>query len=245
MSNYAIEFENVWFAYKNENWILRDVSFKLEKSKTIAVVGSTGAGKSTFVNLILRFYEIQKGVIRINGVDVKEYSLQDLRSLFSIVLQDPVIFSTTIADNISLSQPHISPEIIQQAMEYVELSRFVNMLPQREQYFLHERGGGLSAGQMQLISLARAVANQREILILDEATANIDFTTERLIQEATAKIMSQQTALIIAHRLKTVQHADQILVLHHGEIIESGTHQHLIKAKGIYEKLFRLQFQSV
>lgn len=245
MSDHAIEFEHVWFAYKEENWVLQDISFKLKKSKTLAVVGLTGAGKSTLVNLILRFYDIQKGIIKINGIDIKEYSLHDLRSLFSIVLQDPVIFSATIAENISLKQPHISPEIIQQAMQYVELSRFVNALPLREQYVLHERGSGLSAGQMQLISLARAVANQREILILDEATANIDFTTEQLIQNATAKIMRRQTTLIIAHRLKTVQHADQIIVLHHGKIVESGNHQQLMATKGIYEKLFRLQFQSV
>lgn len=241
----VIEFDHVWFAYKGEDWILRDISFTLENSQTLALVGSTGSGKSTFVNLILRFYDIQKGVIKINGVNIREYNLKELRSLFSIVLQDPFIFSTTITNNLSLGQATFSPEKIREAIEFVELAKFIDNLPQKEEHILKESGSDLSAGQMQLISLARAVANRREILVLDEATANIDFVTEQLIQKATAKILKHQTALIIAHRLKTVQHADHILVINKGRIIESGNHLQLLKMKGTYEKLFRLQFQSV
>lgn len=239
-----ISFENVWFAYQQENWVLKGISFEINQGDSIALVGTTGEGKTTIMNLLLRFYHVQKGKITINGRDIQEYTLASLRDRFSLVLQDPVIFSGTISDNITLYQPKITKERVESAVDYVHLRPFINQFPEGLQRVLAERGTGLSAGQLQLLSLARAVAHDGDLFLLDEATANIDVLTEKTIQETMLKILSQKTSLIIAHRLSTVRQATKILVINKGVIQESGTHQQLLAAKGIYEKLHRLQFNS-
>lgn len=239
-----IEFDHVSFAYEKENWVLKEVSFKIKAGQTVALVGMTGSGKTTILSLLLRFYQISQGSIKINGRDIRDYSLHALRSKFSVVLQDPVIFSGTITDNISLFDSKMTAEKIENAIDYVNLRSFVDRFPEGIHHTLSERGIGLSAGEMQLISLARAVAHAGEVLVLDEATANIDVGNERAIQSALQKILSHKTALVIAHRLSTVQRADLIIVMHQGKIQESGTHHELIQAKGVYEKLYRLQFQN-
>ncbi len=240
----TITFDNVWFAYKNEEWVLRGLSFQMDKGEMVAVVGMTGAGKTTISSLLTRMYPIQKGVIKINSRNIQDYSLQSLRAQFGVVLQDPVIFSTSIAENISLQHPGITRAQVEKAIDYVNLRSFVNRFPKGIDHILLERGVGLSAGEMQLLSLARAVAHEGSVLVLDEATANIDVPTEQLIQETLSKILSHKTSLVIAHRLSTVQRADQILVMHLGTIREQGTHQELLTHRGLYEKLYRLQFQS-
>lgn len=239
-----ISFDQVWFAYEKEHWVLRGISFEVKEGESLAIVGFTGEGKTTLISLLLRFYEIQRGTIRINGRDIKEYSLSSLRKRFNVVLQDPVIFSGTIAENISLYKPDFPEESLHSSIRYVHLEDFVNRFPDGLDHYLLERGISLSAGQMQLISLARAVAHNGDLFLLDEATANIDLMTEKVIQEVLEKILEQKTSLVIAHRLSTVQHAKRILVLDKGVIQESGTHQELLKLGGIYEKLYRLQFQN-
>lgn len=238
----SIDFDQVWFAYEEENWILKGMTFHAKRGESIALVGITGAGKSTIMSLLLRFYDYQKGSIKINGLDIRKYSLESLRRQFGVVLQDPVIFSGTIADNIKLYQSDITDEKIEQVIDYLNIRSFINRLPGGLDHKLTERGKSLSVGEMQLISMARAVAHQRSVLILDEATANIDSGTEKIIQDALKKILHNKTALVIAHRLSTITDADRILVLHNGLIGESGTHQELLRAKGIYEKLYRLQY---
>lgn len=240
----CIVFEDVWFAYEKEHWVLKGLSFKIGKGESIAIVGVTGAGKTSIMNLLLRLYEFQKGSIKINGKDIREYSEDDLRKQFSIVLQDPVIFSGTIAENISLYNPNISKEKIDSVINYVNMRAFVNRFPEGIDHHLSERGKTVSVGEMQLISLARAVAYERCVLILDEATANIDTGTERIIQDALKKILKEKTALVIAHRLSTIKDVTRILVIHEGVVAEMGSHQQLLEAKGIYEKLYRLQFLS-
>ncbi len=238
----SISFENVWFAYDKENWILKGVSFTQKQGESLAIVGMTGEGKSTIMSLLLRFYEIQKGTIKINGADIRNYTLESLRKQFSIVLQDPVIFSGTIAENIAIFDSTINSTSIGAVVKYlgmeVNIDRFSNGL----RHMLTEQGKGLSAGERQLISLARAVVHQRSVLILDEATANIDTTTEQVIQEALKKILESATAMVIAHRLSTIKDVSRILVLEGGCIVEEGSHDALLARKGVYEKLQRLQF---
>lgn len=238
----TIEFDQVWFAYEKDNWVLRGLSFQVKEGESLAFVGVTGEGKTTIMSLLLRFYEYQEGTIRINGRDIREYSIESIRKQFSVVLQDPVIFSGTISENISLYDPEITTEQMQSVIKDLGMDSLVNHFSDGLQHALEERGKTLSVGETQLISLARAAAHKRSVLILDEATANIDAVTERIIQDALKKILKKQTALVIAHRLSTIKDVTRILVLHHGVVAESGTHHELLAAKGIYEKLYRLQF---
>lgn len=238
----SISFEDVWFAYEQDNWILKGVSFTIKKGESCALVGITGEGKSTILSLLLRFYDIQKGTIKINGLDIRNYTLDALRSQFSLVLQDPIIFSGTIAENISLFNPDINTAEVQKIAHELGLEQLLSRFKQGIHTYLHERGQGLSTGEMQLISVARAMAHQRTILILDEATANIDSATEQIIQQALKKLIKHATALIVAHRLSTIKDVDRIFVLKEGKIIEEGSHADLLATHGIYEKLYRLQW---
>jgi ATP-binding cassette, subfamily B, multidrug efflux pump len=237
-----IEFRNVWFAYKNEDWILKDVSFEVRPGERVAFVGHTGAGKTTITNLLLRFYDVQRGQILIDGVDVREMDLEQLRTNFSIVLQDVFLFSGDIATNVRLGNAEISDEQLQAAAREVHADPFISRLPEGYQTELRERGAGLSVGQKQLISFARALAFDPRILILDEATSSIDTETEILIRDAVERLMKGRTALVIAHRLSTIQSVDKIIVMHKGEIREVGTHQDLLAERGLYWRLYQLQF---
>ncbi len=241
---HSIAFEDVWFAYEDEHWIFKGMNFEITKGESVALVGVTGVGKTTILNLLLRFYDIQKGSIKINGRDIRDYPLQTIRRQFSVVLQDPEIFSGTIAENISLYNPDITHENMETVVDYVNMRHLISRYPDGLNHHLKERGKSLSAGERQLVSLARAVAHERNVLILDEATANIDLLTEKIIQEALHKILKEKTSIVIAHRLSTIRDVDRILVLHDGVLAESGTHSQLIEQKGIYEKLYRLQFQN-
>jgi len=237
-----IEFRSVWFAYTGEQWVLRDVSFRVKRGERIAIVGHTGAGKTTVTSLMLRFYEPQKGSIRINGIDIRELDLTALRRLFAIVQQDFFLFSGTIGENISLGDPAIAPESVVTAARRVQADRFIDRLPEAYAATVRERGAGLSVGEKQLLSFARALAFDPPVLILDEATSSIDTETERLIQEGIEVLMAGRTSLVIAHRLSTIRSADRILVFHHGEIREEGTHEQLIESNGLYRKLYELQY---
>ncbi|MEY5069140.1 MAG: hypothetical protein RLZ47_1002 [Bacteroidota bacterium] len=239
-----IEFEGVWFAYQEENWVLKDISFKLKAGETLALVGATGAGKSSIINLLNRFYEINKGSIKLDGVDIREYDLSFLRSRVATVLQDVFLFSDTVAHNIDLYQPEITLSQIKAAAKEVGADAFINKLPGNYQYEVMERGATLSAGQAQLVSFIRALVHQPSILVLDEATSSVDTETELLIQEAILRLMKNRTSIVIAHRLSTIQHAHQILVLDQGEVKELGTHQELLKQNNYYKKLYDLQFSS-
>lgn len=241
-----IEFENVWFRYnEGEEYVLRDVSFTAEPGKDIAIVGATGAGKTTIINLLFRFYDIEKGSIKLDGVDIKELSLHDLRSHFGLVLQDNALFSGSILQNITLGHPDITREQVIEAAHKVEAHRFIEKLPDTYDYVLRERGASLSMGQRQLICFVRALVYDPRILILDEATSSVDSETEALVNEASKVMMQGRTSIVVAHRLSTIQHADKILVMHKGEIRESGTHQELIlKENGIYKKLYELQYKE-
>lgn len=240
----AIEFDRVWFAYNDEDWVLRDVSFQIGTGETIAVVGHTGAGKTTLTNLLLRFYDIQKGAIKINGVDVRDQAFADLRRQFSIVLQDPYLFTGTLADNIRLGTDNISDAAIRNAVEQVNLKDFVESLPDGLDHSVRERGAGLSTGQKQLISFARALAHNPRFLVLDEATSSVDTDTELKIRDALGRLVSGRTSIVIAHRLSTIQQADRILVMHKGQLREMGTHQELLALRGIYWKLYQLQYKD-
>jgi ATP-binding cassette subfamily B protein len=240
----AIEFDHVWFAYKDEDWVLRDVSFRIEPSETIAVVGHTGAGKTTLTNLLLRFYDIQRGSIRIGGVDIRDMDLQDLRRNFAIVLQDAYLFTGTLAGNIRLGTHAISDDEIERAAEQVNLIDYVQSLPQGFDQPVRERGQGYSTGQKQLISFARALAHDPKYLILDEATSSVDTETELRVREALGRLVTGRTSIVIAHRLSTIQRADRIFVMHKGQLRESGTHQQLLAARGIYWKLYQLQYKE-
>jgi ATP-binding cassette subfamily B protein len=237
-----IEFENVWFAYKGDDWILKDVSFKVDPGQSIALVGHTGSGKSTITNLLMRFYDVQRGRILLDGVDLREWDLQALRENFAVVLQDIFLFSGTIEGNIRLGRTDISEERVKWAAHEVSAEPFINRLHGAYQAEVKERGAGLSVGQKQLISFARALAFDPAILILDEATSSIDTETEQLIQQAIERVMRNRTSIVVAHRLSTIQRADQIIVLHHGEIRERGTHQQLLGQHGLYWKLYKLQY---
>ncbi len=239
-----IEFRNVWFAYKDEDWVMKDVSFTIEKGESIALVGHTGSGKTTVTNLLMRFYDIQKGHIFLDGVDIRDWDLHDLRSNFAVVLQDVFLFSGTIGDNIRLGDRSISRERVEWAAKEVHADEFIEALPERYDALVKERGGGLSVGQKQLVSFARALAFDPTILILDEATSSIDTETEQFIQKAVDRVMEGRTSLVVAHRLSTVQQCDRIMVFHHGELREAGTHNELLGERGLYWRLFQLQYSG-
>jgi ATP-binding cassette subfamily B protein len=240
----AIEFDHVWFAYKNEDWVLRDVSFRIEPGETIAVVGHTGAGKTTLASLLLRFYDIQQGSIRVGGADVREFALDDLRRHFGVVLQDPYLFTGTVDSNIRLGTASIVDEEVERAAEQVNLLEFVRELPHGFAQPVRERGNGFSTGQKQLISFARALAHNPRFLILDEATSSVDTETELRVREALGRLVEGRTSLVIAHRLSTIQRADRIFVMHKGQLRESGTHQELLVQRGIYWTLYQLQYKD-
>ncbi|MDP9077970.1 MAG: ABC transporter ATP-binding protein/permease [Bacteroidota bacterium] len=240
-----IEFKNVWFAYNDENWVLKNINFHLEPGKTLALVGATGAGKSSTINILNRFYEIGKGEVTVDGVDIRGYDVSYLRSHIATVIQDVFLFTDTIGNNISLNNPEITREQIIAAAKDVGAHEFIERLPGGYDYNVMERGSTLSAGQSQLISFIRALVYNPTILVLDEATSSVDTETEILIQNAITKLMQGRTAIVIAHRLSTIQNADKIIVLDHGEIMESGTHQELLRIEnGYYRKLYDLQFNS-
>ncbi len=239
-----ITFNNVWFAYNEEKWVLKDVSFHVEQGETLALVGATGAGKSSIINILSRFYEIQKGEILLDGVNIKEYDLTFLRQTIATVLQDVFLFSDTVLNNINLNNPKISFESIEDAAKKVGAYDFIMRLPGNFNYQVQERGSTLSAGQAQLISFIRALVHDPKILILDEATSSIDTETEELIQNAIENLMEGRTSIVIAHRLSTIQKADKIIVLDKGEIKEIGTHHELLEMEGYYRKLYDLQFNS-
>ena len=226
------------------DWVLRDVTFAIEPGETVAVVGHTGAGKTTLISLLLRFYDVQQGAVRIDGVDVKEMDLADLRSRFGVVLQDPFLFSGTIGGNIRLGTERIQDEHVEQAAEDVNLGDFIRALPKGFDEEVRERGSTLSTGQKQLISFARALAHEPKILILDEATSSVDTETEFKVRDALARMVEGRTSLIIAHRLSTIQRADKIIVMHKGQVREMGTHQELLANRGIYFKLYQLQYKD-
>lgn len=240
----SIEFDRVWFAYADEDWVLQDVSFSISPGETIAVVGHTGAGKTTITNLLLRFYDVQKGAIRIGGVNVRDFDLLELRRQFGVVLQDPYLFSGTIADNIRLGTNGITDEALELAAEKVNLKDFIDRLPNGYDEPVRERGNGLSTGQKQLVSFARALAHDPRILILDEATSSVDTDTEIRVREALGRLVQGRTSIIIAHRLSTIQRADRIFVMHKGRLRETGTHQQLLAMRGIYWKLYQLQYKD-
>ncbi len=239
-----IEFKNVWFAYNDKDWVLRDVSFTINPGETIALVGATGAGKSSIINLINRFYDIQKGEILIDGVNVKDIDKFELRKYVGVVLQDVFLFTGNIRDNIRLNNKDITQEEIEDVAKYVNADYFINRLPQKYDEPVMERGSTLSSGERQLLAFARTLAYDPKILILDEATSNIDTETEVLIQDALAKLIKGRTSIAIAHRLSTIQHADNIIVLSHGEIKEMGNHQELLDRQGMYYDLYELQYSE-
>ena len=239
-----IEFKNVWFAYKDDNWILKDVSFVIEPKQVVAFVGATGAGKTTILQLIVRNYEIQKGEILIDGVNVNDIQITSLRKNIGQMLQDVFLFSGTIESNISLRDETITQEEIIEACKYVNANQFIDKLENGLQEEVQERGENFSSGQRQLLSFARTVVHKPQILILDEATANIDTETEQVIQQSLLKMMNIGTMLIVAHRLSTIQHSDNIICLQNGRIVEQGNHQELLKNRGYYYNLYRLQFEE-
>ena len=248
-----IEFDHVWFAYNvsgqtggatEPDWVLRDVNFVLEPGETVAVVGHTGAGKTTLISLLMRFYDVQRGAIRIDGVDIKEMNLDELRGRFGVVLQDPFLFSGTVAGNIRLGTARIQDADVEQAAEDVNLADFIRTLPGGFKEEVRERGSTLSTGQKQLISFARALAHNPKILILDEATSSVDTETEFRVRDALNRMVEGRTSLIIAHRLSTIQRADKIIVMHKGQVREMGSHQQLLAQRGIYYKLYQLQYKD-
>ena len=239
-----IKFEKVWFAYNEDNYILKDISFDLQAGQSVAIVGATGSGKTSIINLMNRFYEIQKGKILLDNIDIKRFNLQDLRRHIGVVMQDVFLFSGTVLDNIRLGNKDISIEKVVEASKYVNAHKFIKKLPGQYDFEVKERGQVLSVGQRQLIAFARAlVFNPEVLLVLDEATSSIDSEIEALIQDALSKIMKKRTTIVIAHRLSTIKNVDKIIVLSHGEIVERGTHRELLKAKGIYHKLYKYQYQ--
>jgi ATP-binding cassette subfamily B protein len=237
-----IEFRRVWFAYNEGEWVLKDVSFAVEPGQTVALVGHTGSGKTTITNLLMRFYDVQRGSILLDGVDVREWDLKSLRENFAVVLQDVFLFSGTVEGNIRLGREDISAERVAWAAREVHADHFIERLAEGYRAEVRERGAGLSVGQKQLISFARALAFDPALLILDEATSSIDTETEQLIQRAIERVLRDRTSIVVAHRLSTVQRADQILVLHHGELREAGTHQQLLARRGLYWRLYKLQY---
>ena len=236
-----IEFDHVWFAYKDENWVLKDVSFKVGAGQTVALVGPTGAGKTTILSLLCRNYDIQKGRILIDGVDIRKYTISSLRRQFGQMLQNVFLFSGTIRSNIVLRDETIDDESINEACRYVNADKFIDRLPDGLDHEVREFGNNFSAGQRQLISFARTILYKPKIMILDEATANIDTETEQLIQDSLERMMNIGTMLIVAHRLSTIQHSDNIIVLADGMIAEQGSHEELLQKRGRYYALYTLQ----
>ncbi len=242
--NGEIEFRNVWLAYNAENYVLRDVSFKVKAGEKVAFVGHTGSGKTSIINLLCRFYEVSKGQVLIDGVDLREMELADLRRAINIVQQNIFLFSGTIEKNINLDNPDISKEQTIAAAKEVHLDRYVQRMPDGYTTELKEGGAGLSVGQKQLVAFARALASDPDILILDEATSSVDTETELLVQDALSRLMANRTSIAIAHRLSTIQNADKIIVMHRGEIQEMGTHNELLQQRGIYYRLYQLQYKG-
>jgi ABC-type multidrug transport system fused ATPase/permease subunit len=238
----AIEFDHVWFAYKGEDYVLRDVSFRVNPGEKIAIVGATGSGKTSLIKLLSRFYEVNRGAIRVDGVDVREWDLRALRRRIGVVLQDVFLFSGDVAGNISLGRPEVTAATIEAVARRVNAWTFIRELPGGMHERLRERGSNLSTGQRQLLAFARVLAYDPAILVLDEATSSVDTETEMLIQEALDTLMRDRTSLVIAHRLSTIEHSDRIIVLHHGVIREIGTHLELVAARGIYHRLYELQY---
>lgn len=240
-----IQFDGVWFAYNDEDWVLKNISFEVKPGETIALVGATGAGKSSIINLINRFYEINKGTITVDGKDIREFELGALRKHIGVVLQDVFLFSDTIYHNITLGNPDISRDQVMKAAKLVGAKKFIEKLPGGLDYNVMERGATLSVGQRQLISFVRAIVYDPEIIILDEATSSVDTETEEMIQKAIKKMMKGRTSIVIAHRLSTIQSADNIIVMDHGEIKESGTHDSLLELNGYYSRLHQMQLKSM
>jgi ABC-type multidrug transport system fused ATPase/permease subunit len=240
----SVEFRNVWFAYNDNQWVLKDISFTIRPGETVAFVGHTGAGKTTIINLLSRFYDIQRGEILVDGINIKDVALADLRRNIAVVLQDVFLFSGDIKGNINLGDETISLEVIKHAASVVGIDRFIETLPRQYDEEVKERGATLSVGQKQLLSFARALAFDPRILVLDEATSSVDTETEILIQQAIQKLLLDRTAIVIAHRLSTIQSADKIIVMHKGEIREQGNHQELLALGGIYYKLYQLQYKE-
>ena len=240
-----ITFENVSFAYNEGDWVLRDVSFKISAAESVAIVGATGAGKTSIISLISRFYDVQKGRILLDGVDLRDLRQKDVRRHVGVVLQDPFIFAGTVASNIRLNNEAISDEQVRAAATFVNADKFIDKLPQGYDTVVTERGSTLSVGQKQLLAFARAIAFNPEILlVLDEATSSVDTETERLIQDALAKLMVGRTSIIIAHRLSTIQNVDRIIVLHKGRVVEMGSHRDLLAQRGVYHRLYELQYRA-
>jgi ATP-binding cassette subfamily B protein len=238
-----VEFRNVSFAYSGRDWVLKNVNFSVKTGQTVAIVGYTGAGKSTLINLLCRFYDVQEGHILVDGIDIRDVQQCDLRQKLAVVQQDVFIFARTVAENIRLGS-EVSDERTLEASRAVRADQFVNKLPKQYDTKLEERGATLSSGERQLLAFARALAHDPPILILDEATSSVDTETEKLIQEAIGRLLEGRTAIVIAHRLSTIQQADKIIVLHDGEIREEGTHQELLKKRGLYHRLYRLQYEN-
>ena len=240
-----IDFDHVWFAYKDENWILKDVNFHIKEGETLAIVGATGAGKTSIISILNRFYEIQKGDIKIDDISIRDYELSALRKKIGLVLQDVFLFSGTIMDNITLRNDAITKEKVIDAAKMLGAHEFIMQLPGAYNYNVMERGATLSLGQRQLISFIRALVFDPGILILDEATSSVDTETEQIIQHAIENLITNRTSIIIAHRLSTIQHADKILVLDKGEVKEIGSHEELLAHNGYYRKLYDMQFVTL
>jgi ATP-binding cassette, subfamily B, multidrug efflux pump len=240
-----VKFDHVWFAYNESDYVLKDINLQIKPGETIALVGATGAGKSSIINLLNRFYEINRGSIRIDGVDISEYDLGSLRKNIGVVLQDVFLFSDTIRNNITLGNPDVTDEMILHAADLVGARKFIERLPGGLNYNVMERGSTLSVGQRQLLSFIRAMVYDPKILVLDEATSSVDSETEEMIQDAISKMMNNRTAIVIAHRLSTIQKANKILVLDHGEIKEQGTHEALLLQDGYYSQLHKMQYKEV
>lgn len=241
----AVAFDHVWFSYKEGDYVLKDVSFSIQAGQTVALVGATGAGKSSVISLLNRFYDIQRGAIRIDGIDIQEYDIHSLRRHIGVVLQDVFLFSDSIRSNITLGNPNITDEMILQAADEVGALKFIERLPGKLDYQVMERGSTLSVGQRQLLSFIRAMVYHPRILILDEATSSVDSETEAMIQEAISRMMRGRTSIVIAHRLSTIQKADRILVMEKGEVRESGNHEELLEKQGLYAQLYRMQYKEV
>jgi ATP-binding cassette subfamily B protein len=237
-----VRFEHVWFAYDGQTWVLRDVSFDVQPGQRVGIVGATGAGKSTIINLLLRYYDVSRGRILVDGVDIRDIDLGELRRRFSLVLQDVHVFSGTIGGNVRLGNPDIGDDDVRRALQAVHADRFVDALPEGVETPVAERGATLSTGQKQLLSFARALAFDPRILVLDEATSSIDTETELLIRDALHVLMAGRTTIAIAHRLSTIQDMDAILVLHKGQLREAGSHQELLAQRGLYYRLYQLQY---